>query len=194
MTFFLPGDVAVATYISSIRTVELSWLLIDYSELASPQTALGLGLIIGLGLYLRRKFAAIAGLAVAIGGANAAWIVIKEQVNRPRPPMRVSSFLEPGSSFPSGHTTDAFALAVFGSILIYEHVPAGWARNTLIGVCMSLATLMGFARVYLGVHYLSDCIAGALLGTFFGFAGALVTRSVRDYSTRMKNSAATAMR
>ncbi len=194
MIFFAPGDVALAEHISAIRTLDASWLLIDYSELASPQTAAGLSLIIGLGLYLRRKFAAIAGLAVAIGGSNAAWVCIKGLVNRPRPPMRLASFLEPGSSFPSGHTTNAFALAVFGAFLVYEHVPAGWARTTLIALFMVLAALMGFARVYLGVHYLSDCVAGAILGSLFGLAGASVARALRDYSTKRRNSTATAMR
>jgi undecaprenyl-diphosphatase len=186
--------VAKATDLSAARTLGGSGFFINLSELASPITTAGLTLVIGLGLYLRRRFSAIAGLAVAVGGANAAWILIKQLIERPRPPMRFASFLEPGSSFPSGHTTNAFALAVFCSLLATTHVPKGVPRTLLIGALMVLATLIAFARAYLGVHYLSDCLAGAALGAAFGLLGEYVHRSVRDYSTKRKNTSAIAMR
>lgn len=57
-------------------------------------------------------------------------------------------------SFPSGHTTVAFSLAV-----LLSDINEG-LRNYLFGV----AVLVGFSRIYLGVHYFTDVVAGAVIG------------------------------
>ena len=62
-------------------------------------------------------------------------------------------------SFPSGHTTAAFALAMSASLLV--------ASPTVRLVFLILAFGVGFSRVYLAVHYPSDVLAGALIGTSF---------------------------
>ncbi len=66
-------------------------------------------------------------------------------------------------SFPSGHTAAAFvAVAVFGSFYSWLFVPL-----------LVLACLIGFSRVYIGVHYPSDVTAGALLGLACGLMAVL---------------------
>jgi len=67
------------------------------------------------------------------------------------------------ASFPSGHTTEAFALASVISAH-YETSPwVGWTSYTL-------ASLVGLARTYHGGHYTSDVVAGAMIGTLVGKA------------------------
>ncbi|OCT10945.1 phosphoesterase [Paenibacillus pectinilyticus] len=58
-------------------------------------------------------------------------------------------------SFPSGHTTAIFSVLV----------PLAFALPVLGLVLMPLALLVGLSRIYLGLHYPSDCIVGCLLGT-----------------------------
>jgi membrane-associated phospholipid phosphatase len=64
------------------------------------------------------------------------------------------------SSFPSGHTTEAFALAS----VISAHYDESWIKYSAYG----LASVVGFARVYHDAHFASDVLAGALIGNWVG--------------------------
>ncbi len=98
-------------------------------------------------------------------------IVLKPLIARPRPFTNDPSILEhmivhaPSSfSFPSGHTASSFAGAC---IMAHANKKAAfWAYP--------LAILIAFSRAYLQVHYPSDIIAGAILGTVYAFIGILI--------------------
>ena len=64
-----------------------------------------------------------------------------------------------GLSFPSGHTTTAFATAV----LVAAVLPRAWRAAPVV-----VAALVGVARMYMGEHNLYDVVCGAALGTAFG--------------------------
>ena len=66
------------------------------------------------------------------------------------------------SSFPSGHTTEAFALAS----VISSHYDAAWIQ----GSAYTVAGLVGVARMYHAAHYASDVLAGAMIGYWTGKA------------------------
>jgi undecaprenyl-diphosphatase len=103
----------------------------------------------------------IAAISVGIGSVVVA--VLKESVDRARPehadPGFDAAVATPGSpSFPSGHTATAFAAAaVVGAI--YPRLR--WPLYTL-------AALVGLSRIYLGVHFTLDVVAGAILGLSIG--------------------------
>jgi undecaprenyl-diphosphatase len=185
MIFLNPVDTGIAEAFARWRSLGGAFFFINLSEIAGPTATAGLTLIVALILFLRRRFAAIAGLAIAVGGANAAWVIIKALIDRPRPPLRLASFLEPGSSFPSGHATNAFALATFFALLAYAHLPKGWARTMLMSLAFLLAALVAFGRVYLGVHYVSDVVAGALLGVLFGYLGSMAQANLERIARRL---------
>ena len=89
--------------------------------------------------------------------------VIKFIVRRPRPFLQIEDLTVLGSlphsfSFPSGHTVCAFAVA-----FIIWRMCRGWQR----WLVMILAALMAFSRLYLGVHYPSDVLAGVVVA-FWG--------------------------
>lgn len=108
-----------------------------------------------------------AGLGVcAIGLASAVTnMAVKPSVGRRRPLPSTSRvpdsrrFRRPVSaSFPSGHTASAFAFAS----AVGEAVPVSWVP------LHAAAVLVGYSRVHTGVHYPSDVVAGAILGTALG--------------------------
>lgn len=94
---------------------------------------------------------------------NFAHRVIKQTVRRERPPLVEKEIVVRapqygGYSFPSNHAANTFAVATF----LGACYPAAWFPLT------SIAFLAAYSRVYVGVHYPSDVLAGALLGLFFG--------------------------
>ncbi len=87
-------------------------------------------------------------------------LLLKTFVNRPRPfvshPMIEKISVGGSASFPSGHTVTAFALALAVAVAFRNRY------STLI--VFAWATAVGFSRIYCGVHYPSDVVAGMVLG------------------------------
>lgn len=89
---------------------------------------------------------------------------LKASVGRNRPfqsdsPYEFNAF-GGGHSFPSGHTTQAFAIAS----TIAEHYDSKWVKVSAYGV----ASLVGLSRIEQNAHFPSDVVAGALIGTYVG--------------------------
>lgn len=70
---------------------------------------------------------------------------------------------EKGYSFPSGHSMVGFAVYTFLIYLVYRNVKNKALKITLIILLSLLIFLIGFSRIYLGVHYTSDVLAGYLI-------------------------------
>ncbi len=89
-------------------------------------------------------------------------ILLKNLIQRPRPE-GYRLIQENGYSFPSGHSM--VSMAFYGLIvyLIWKKVKNPKERYILCTICAILPILIGFSRIYLGVHYASDVLAGLLL-------------------------------
>lgn len=135
------------------------------THLGSATSAIGISaLIIASGIQLYNYDIFIIGCRMGLSLAIAHLVVhiTKRLVNRPRPSNKINDtrfFDVPicAYSFPSGHTSASFALAV--NVLL-------WSSYDLSA--LTVATLVAFSRVYLGVHYFSDVLAGAVIGSFAG--------------------------
>jgi undecaprenyl-diphosphatase len=114
-------------------------------------------------------------LALSLGGAMLLSYLTKQLVSRPRPPVEHLQRVT-GSSFPSGHATQASA---FWFALVLASPATGASRTvTILAAALALLLVVAVAasRVYLGVHYPIDVVAGVLLGTSWAV---FVSRSVR---------------
>jgi membrane-associated phospholipid phosphatase len=103
-------------------------------------------------------------VAVSLAGAILISDVVKLLVSRPRPPVEHLQTVT-GSSFPSGHATQASA---FWFSLVLALQAAGVApplKRAVTGLALVLVAAVAVSRVYLGVHYPADVVAGVLLGT-----------------------------
>nr|WP_319488798.1 phosphatase PAP2 family protein [uncultured Caproiciproducens sp.] len=147
------------------------WL--DRSMLILTELGNGIAtLVISFVLY----FAVNAHLAYEfVLGTLTLWLIVelmKSLIRRPRPfthleDVRVVGERARGKSFPSGHTSQAFYMAT----LLLQYFKA----NLLIAIVLYvIAALVGTTRMYMGMHYPRDVLAGAILGTFWGFIGVLV--------------------
>ena len=92
--------------------------------------------------------------------------VLKNIIQRPRPTeFRIIN--QNGYSFPSGHSMASMTFYGFLIYLIYKKVKNKYLKWTLISLLSILIILIGASRVYLGVHYTSDVIAGILISTSY---------------------------
>ncbi|HDM8845240.1 TPA: phosphatase PAP2 family protein [Staphylococcus aureus] len=81
-----------------------------------------------------------------------------------------------GFSFPSGHAMGSFAY--FGSgIYLLNRLNQGNSKGILIGLCAAMILLISISRVYLGVHYPTDIIAGIIGGVFCIILSTLLLRN-----------------
>jgi membrane-associated phospholipid phosphatase len=132
-------------------------------------------------------------LIVIAAGCAALPSVIKLVVARPRPEFgKVTHLLT--LSFPSEHTTQAAGIYLTIAILLSQDLRRGW-RGAVILLALLIAVAVAWSRVYLGVHYPTDVIAGLALGwswalLVFHWARPGLTRSVGKPVTA-PNSAAT---
>ena len=72
-----------------------------------------------------------------------------------------------GFGYPSGHAMVSLAYFGYLTYLLCKKVKSKFIKTILIIICILLILLIGFSRIYLGVHYFSDVIAGFLLGTAY---------------------------
>ncbi len=97
-------------------------------------------------------------------------VSLKYVVAEPRPFLTLSNenllMSVNGNSFPSGHTASSFTAATIIG-LKYHLKSKGW-KYWLIYPLLAFAILIGFSRIYIGVHYPYDVVFGALIGIVFG--------------------------
>ena len=125
-------------------------------------------------VVLRRR--AEAGLLVAVTVvAFAVRTAVKEVVARPRPPADLVEIIRQGDgfSFPSGHALHYAAFLGLLLLMLPSIVGPGWRRRLAQGALIAGMVIIGYSRVYLGLHWLSDVVAGYAYGAVVAGAAAL---------------------
>ena len=161
-------DVNFTNTVQHIHMPMFQGLMVFISALGYPPWAEiieAVALVI-LILIRRRLEALFLALTLLADGAAA---LIKVVVARPRPsPRQVEVLLRLGSfSFPSGHVVHFTVFYGFLAVALITCWRSSWWRNSLIACCAALIALVGLSRIYLGEHWLTDVIAGYLIGGVF---------------------------
>jgi undecaprenyl-diphosphatase len=101
-------------------------------------------------------------LAITVIGASLLMWVLKIGFHRQRPQPFFDIQLPKSYSFPSGHAMLSFCLCVAAAALFSADQKKLWVRIAIWTAAVGLALAIGFSRIYLGVHYPSDVLAGYL--------------------------------
>jgi membrane-associated phospholipid phosphatase len=157
-------DQTVATTIHELRTPALTTFFLVVTALGSIEAIalVSLGSAVIFGAW--RRWLLFGTWLITTGGSVMLLLLLKALFARPRPYVEHPLLLETYYSFPSGHAMEAVVL--YG-MLAYFAVLAlrTWrARAAIIFGTSLLVLLIGFSRLYLGVHYFSDVVAGFAAG------------------------------
>jgi membrane-associated phospholipid phosphatase len=152
----LPGDKWMLEFLHTHGTHAQDALAVGLSRAGGPIGASLLAAGIGVGLLVARKRRALLFFALAVVGAQLLNLSAKYVLLRTRPSLWVSLAPETSYSFPSGHSMAAAALATTVGFLLWR---TRW-RWPAVAAGLLWAGGMGWARMYLGVHYPSDVLAG----------------------------------
>ncbi len=164
---FISHDQAVLDWMVKVRTTGSVQVARVVSVLGGVVGLSVLSVLTGVLLVVRgwRWVLAVAPTAaLALAGAAAA--LGKALFGRPRPPVHVHETTVGLAAFPSAHATDAAAcLLTVAGVLALTLVTRRWPRVALLAAAAFLAGVVGVSRLVLGVHWLSDVVAGWALGT-----------------------------
>jgi membrane-associated phospholipid phosphatase len=120
---------------------------------------------ISANLFFHKRFKLLLGLIYSACGAGLFTYFLKLIIARDRPELVSRLVVESGFSFPSGHATTAFvAFPILAIVVYYSSRIPNFLKHILIIVLSVFPFAVAFSRLYLGVHYFTDVVAGAMVG------------------------------
>jgi len=158
-----------------LRSGFFDWLAVFFDVLLESASFLVLTFaLLGFLVYKKRnRDALFAGFVLILGAAFG--YLIKLLVVRERPS---GGLIEAaGFSFPSGHALIATLLFLVLIYLFKDEIKDRVVRNIFISVSVVLILLIGLSRLYLGVHWFSDVLAGFAFGIFWVYLGLVLRKS-----------------
>ena len=154
-------DQAVLNFFTATRVDWLIFVMLVITYLGNTVMVLVLTFISAASFYIHKHIARIVPLLVSVGGSSVTVFILKNIVDRARPIGGL--YTETSSSFPSYHAAAAIALYGFFLYTIWKHDKHTLKKPFMIFLFV-IIVLIGLSRLYLGVHYLSDVLAGYAVG------------------------------
>lgn len=149
-------DTGIMTWLRGQANPLLDEFFITLTHIGDSIIVIAAAILIAVFLYYKKRpYRAFTVLSL-VSGAALANIGFKALFNRPRPELWQHLLPETGFSFPSGHVMLSASLLAAIVIVLWDK-PYKW---TVLTVAIILAIIVGISRVYIGVHYPSDVLAG----------------------------------
>lgn len=176
---FVVFDAAITQLIYSWRSPTLTYIMMEVTTLGSGTHILIMSLVGIIFLIKKHKKESILFSLALIMGILIN-MALKMLIQRPRP-MEDPLIIEKMSSFPSGHSMNAF---IFFSLLSYFSYH--FFKNKKITIAITIFSivcilLVGISRVYLGVHHPSDVLAGYMAGFWWFITVLLIEHTLVFY-------------
>jgi len=157
-------DRVLDAYLHSLASPPLTTFFLVVTAFGSIETIVLLGVVVAAFFAWGRRWLFLGSWLAAVAGSAVLNHLLKGLFERPRPYFEHPLLIETSYSFPSGHAMESFV--VYG-MLAYFAVLALRTWESRVGLVLGaalLVLLIGFSRMYLGVHYLSDVLAGYAAG------------------------------
>lgn len=154
-------DTRILRFAADHRTPFLNQLMQLVTDLGATLTLTGAALSLTALLLWKRLHREALFVVLATGGAALLNVLLKQLFQRPRPDVVTPVVTAHGFAFPSGHTMSSMALAC-AVVFLCWHVRWRYRWPVSLGA-LAFAVAVGASRVYLGVHYPSDVLAGWLV-------------------------------
>lgn len=161
-------DLAVVHYIA--RFDAPAWfeeMMRDCTAVGGPFVLTLVTVAVGTVLALRRQYHALLFLLLAIIGAGALSLALKGLFHRDRPMILEHRSHTLTSSFPSGHAMLSAAVWLTLAVLLARLEKSWFMKTYLIGVGLLISFFVGISRVWLGVHWPTDVLAGWMAGSMW---------------------------
>jgi undecaprenyl-diphosphatase len=172
-------DMSILNFMATNRTPFLNQFMLFTTYLGKGEIIiLGMVFVSIILILLRRWFFFYALLISVTIGELFVWI-IKNLVDRPRPPTSSALVIENSFSFPSGHTFVALAFYGLLTYFLVRFINKKWLKKLVIFFGTLIVVLISLSRIYLGAHWFSDVVAS--------LASGLAWLSILIMTTKIKN-------
>lgn len=163
----LPVDVQVANdlHAFALQSSPLMQQIMIFGFYLGEHLIMAIGLILVLYFLYRRFWAGLAMVVIAWAAEGGLWVVLSAYYNRPRPVFDVAVWHQmtaPG--FPSGHSIAAVMCFGLLAYLIVPKISSRFWKAVVIVSAGLIILYIGFSRMFVGDHYLTDVLAGYGLG------------------------------
>jgi membrane-associated phospholipid phosphatase len=164
-TAFERWDESVVRFFADHRAAPWNTVTHWMTYAAETYTVIAIGLVFFVGMRLRlHRWRESVFLLAAVVGEVTIFVCTTMVIDRPRPPVPHLDDAPPTSSFPSGHTAAAVTLYGALALIALSASRRPWLRGLAVTVAIAAPICVGLGRLYRGMHYPTDVVAGALLG------------------------------
>ncbi|MGO9176864.1 MAG: phosphatase PAP2 family protein [Desulfobaccales bacterium] len=151
-------DFKVQRLVEGIVTPTLTIFMTHITFLGTTNFTWGLAGLVVVILLLKKEWWPILSLQMILWVGKFLLAFLKEFFHRARPMPQIVS--TPGYSFPSGHSFYAMLVYGFMIYLTWKFIRNNCLRSLIFFICILLILLIGFSRIYLNVHWLTDVLGG----------------------------------
>ena len=178
-------DEAFTQFLYGMRSEWLSQTFYALTQLGTREAVFAVGGLATIVFLYKRRYTTVLAFWLTMAGVGLSVQYGKKFISRDRP-SEVAFYPVQNFSFPSGHATTSMALWGILAYFAYRHLHQKRLRNLVLAGAGALILLIGFSRIYLGVHFLSDVLAGFLLGVMWILLGISIVEVMSYFRARKK--------
>jgi membrane-associated phospholipid phosphatase len=157
-------DVQVAHFLHAHASAGLTRCMLFVTHWHGMVGAAVMAALLAALFYRRREHYWLVATGFVVPGGMLLNVLLKYVFHRARPSFDDPLLTLATYSFPSGHTANAALLYGLAGCWLWQRHRGAWARAAVVALWCVMVALVGFSRMYLGVHYLSDVLAAATEG------------------------------